>query len=217
MAMVSTTARIASERQKRTWDVLMTTPLPAWRIVMGKLIAGLVRLAPVPIPLTPYFSLFSLLGLGRWYPTIAAVFLISVWTIFLAAAGLFWSSMFKRPITASVVNMATAAGLWMGAPLVIGFVFGAIMQTDVGELWFMRAIVAVNPFYMLYESLTGGIPNHYYGNSGRFPDEYDFIDERLPPQVFLIVVLGSGGAALAASLGLVVATSFRARAIPRKG
>ncbi|MCA9280807.1 MAG: ABC transporter permease [Phycisphaeraceae bacterium] len=217
MAMVSTTSRIATERQKRTWDVLMTTPLPAWRIVMGKLIAGIVRLMPVPILLAVYFSLFSLLGFVRWYTTVEIVFLISAWTIFLAASGLFWSSMFKRPIAASVVNMVTAAGLWMGAPMVMGFVFGAILQTDVGELWLMRAIVALNPFYMLYESLTGGIPSDYFGYNGDFPDNYDFVGKRLSPQAFLMVVIASGGAALAAALGLVVATSVRARAIPRRG
>lgn len=215
MAMVTTTGRIASERQKRTWEVLLTTPMPAWRIVMGKLVAGVVRLSPIPALLLLYFSIFAALGMVRWHAIVEVGLIISAWSILLAATGLFWSSVFRRPITASVVNMITAAGIWVGAPVFVLFVFGAILQREPEDVWLMHVLLAVNPWYMLYETLAGGVPD--YWNSGHeFPTTYNFLDYDLSPAGFLWMVLSVCTGILAASAGAIIATSLRARALPRR-
>lgn len=215
MAMVTTTGRIASERQKRTWEVLLTTPLPAWRIVMGKLIAGVVRLSPVPILLGVYFMIFAALGMVRWQTVAEVPLVVSTWSIFLAATGLLWSSVFRRPITASVVNMVTAAGFWVGAPVFVMFVFTALLQREPEDVLLMRFLLLINPFYMLHESLTGGIPDYWSSASG-FRDGYRILDADLTPIAFFWIIVAVGAGILAASAAMVGLTSLRARALPRR-
>ncbi len=217
MAIVITTSRISSERQKRTWDVLLATPIPAWRIVMGKLMAGLARLSPIPLLLGAHFVIFSLLGSVRWYTTIELLMLMGSWSVFLASMGLFWSSMFRKPIAASVANLVSAAGLWLAAPLFVLIFFGGIFEIETDQYYAFKALVLINPPYMAFESLQGGLEHDaLFGSAFNGRDEYSFMNHEMSPQAFMALVVGSCAVAMALSTLAVAATAARVRMMPRR-
>src|SRR5439155_24220197 len=48
IAAVSTTAGVSGEREGRTWEALLTTPMSAWQIVAGKFMGAVRRQWFVP-------------------------------------------------------------------------------------------------------------------------------------------------------------------------
>ncbi|HEY8414482.1 MAG TPA: ABC transporter permease subunit, partial [Thermaerobacter sp.] len=125
VAAATAAGGISGERERQTWEVLLTTRLPAWRIVTGKLVTA-VQLAlwlvvaslPVFLPLFR-FGAVSPGNLAR----ILGIFLASglAW----AAIGLFFSALLKRTIAAVIASYATASA-WVILTIVARFVWDAI-------------------------------------------------------------------------------------------
>src|SRR5438067_1880593 len=62
VAPALTAGAIASERERQTLDILLTTPLPAWSIVFGKLVAALAFLTVLVAAAAPIAGISFLLG-----------------------------------------------------------------------------------------------------------------------------------------------------------
>jgi ABC-type transport system involved in multi-copper enzyme maturation permease subunit len=124
---------IASERQRQTWDLLRTTLLPAGSIVHGKLAASLVYMLLLVLTGLPVVSVAFLLGGVTLQEVFVAVALLVVTALSASALGVFFSSIFRSTLAATVVSyiavMLAAGGLpmvlGMVTSLVPGFFFGA--------------------------------------------------------------------------------------------
>jgi ABC-type transport system involved in multi-copper enzyme maturation permease subunit len=103
----------AEERKENTWEMLLTFPMKAWQLVMGKFFATLVFLAltlcttaTVPV---------MLLSLGK--PDVGAMASAYAGTVFLGAfflsIGIFFSGFFKDQILAFVVTLLTCFSLFL--------------------------------------------------------------------------------------------------------
>jgi len=111
---------ISSEKEARTFPVLMTTILNDKEIILGKIIGVLRRTLPVWILLFGHLIISIFAG---WLHPIAIVHLamITVGSVFLlAATGIFFSVCFKRTITAVAFNLGATLICWLVLPT-LGF------------------------------------------------------------------------------------------------
>ena len=103
---------IAEEKRNRTYDLLLTAPVTATQIVLGKLLAGIV--AAWSLVLLSAVCPVSVRAFGEieWGPLIGAY----AGLLFVVAAyvglGLFASSMTESPVLSVVVSLVLSCAVW---------------------------------------------------------------------------------------------------------
>jgi len=103
---------ITSERESRSWPVLLATPLDEKDILLGKFIGALRRCFPAWLLLFGHIITFSLLGFIHPL-AIFQIGILVIWiSIFLSGSGIYFSSRFKNTTTAVIMNFTLAAIIW---------------------------------------------------------------------------------------------------------
>lgn len=163
---VATTGTISHEREGRTLDVLLTTPLSGRDIVWGKFIGGLRRLwvgpaviilhviisgclsGPMRHLLEPLDALTSVrTWRGGWNPDfthplvlLLLPFILAGPIVLLSATGVWFSAIFKRSTAAAIANLSLALAVWAVIPLFLTIFFSGFLRGDGEELvtvWLM--------------------------------------------------------------------------------
>lgn len=180
---VMSTGSIAQERESRTLDALLCTPLSAWDIVWGKFL-GSARRASVGLILVLGHILVSGVGaipggavckvIDSFVPRIGGrnidpdlanpIALLHVAMIlgssmaFLLAAGVLFSARFKKSVIAAVFNIGLMLGLWLGTPLVVFIMtevtFGS--SNGLGE-FLQNTVMTTNPVVMSVIAVDGAM------------------------------------------------------------
>jgi ABC-type transport system involved in multi-copper enzyme maturation permease subunit len=114
-------ACITSEKESRTWTLLLTTPLSHGQILRGKLVGVLRRIV---LAWSPFLIITGLLTYTLKMPLsatlqIAVVAVVSIG--FLVALGIYVSSRFDRTTPAVVTNLSLVGVLWGLLPFVALF------------------------------------------------------------------------------------------------
>jgi ABC-type transport system involved in multi-copper enzyme maturation permease subunit len=119
LAPASTAGAISLEREKQTFDLLVTTPISSLAIVLGKLISALSWILLLLLASIPVVALvFTFGGVGPEDVVKAYVVLLATAFTF-GAIGLFVSALVKRTQAATVLNLVTVIALTAGT----GFIF----------------------------------------------------------------------------------------------
>ncbi len=132
---------ITSEKESRSWPLLLTTTIDDRQILFGKFVGILCRCLPIWIFLLGHVIIFSLAGYIHPVAIIQIGILVAWIVVFLSGSGLYFSSCFKRTTTAVIMNFALAAAIWAIVPLLLGLI-GII--THEGD--FAEAYMDTNPF-----------------------------------------------------------------------
>jgi ABC-type transport system involved in multi-copper enzyme maturation permease subunit len=115
---------ISSEKESRSWLLLLTTTLGDWNILLGKVLGSLRRVLPCFGLLILHMAFFTLVG---WIHPICLlqlpVIMLGI-VLFMTGSGLYFSSLFRHTTTAVVVNVLLAAGLWVIFPILAMFISG---------------------------------------------------------------------------------------------
>ena len=149
MAAIFPASAFAAERESRSLDVLLTTPIRPSEIVAAKMLGSLRRLWLVPLIIVANFIVcgrydsaggvgFHLAVIPIWLAMIVGA------SILLAGSGTLISLLVKRPAFASVANLAIASLIWLACPVSIVFtiqMLDAFGDTD----WIGDALVYQNP------------------------------------------------------------------------
>lgn len=153
---------VSGEREARTWEVLLTTPMSGWQILGGKFLGAIRRLWLIPaIALAHTF--FAGIMTGALHP-ISLLHLMIIWTTasaFLAASGTLLSLIIRKSAVASIVNLALALVLWAAVPIVAALVFELILDArsypDIKAIGDMvhTAWFSLNPVLMSLVSIDG--------------------------------------------------------------
>lgn len=125
---------IAGERERQTLDVLMTTRLSSWEIISGKYWSSIVYIILLLVSGLPVLSLVFIYGGISFLDLLGLMFVIIAVAMFLASFGVFFSTLLKKTITATVLTYLSFFVI-MGATIII--VATAILIAD-----------AVNSAYM---------------------------------------------------------------------
>jgi len=102
---------IASEHEKKSFDLLLLTPLTPWEIALGKFFAAAIQASVFLIATVPLFAMANLFGGIEpevFFVTLWALVLLSVLISFI---GVYASSLVTRAIPAVLVTYAFAFGL----------------------------------------------------------------------------------------------------------
>ncbi|MCC6677849.1 MAG: ABC transporter permease subunit [Phycisphaerales bacterium] len=167
-AAAGSTASFTSERESRTLETLLTTPLSAREIVWSKFLGALRRQWYTPAILFTHLLLMA--ALGALHPVIllhTAIILAGA-IIFLSATGILLGLIIRRSTTASIANICVGLILWAGLPGLLALIAEFLSFTrsfpwePIGTFLFM-----INPLGQLISSIEGAShSNLAYGSPG---------------------------------------------------
>jgi ABC-type transport system involved in multi-copper enzyme maturation permease subunit len=153
-----TTGSIAGEREARTWEVLLTTPLRGRSILVGKAAGALRSQWFLPTAVLAHFVVVALAGL---IAPILAVQLAMIYlgpALFFTATGVVFSLVFRKGVVAAACNLGVALLLWVGSWIGVGLLGWFNELSD--RAWFDYALDAcycVNPITMSTSATDTGI------------------------------------------------------------
>ena len=156
---VLSSTSITSEKEARSWPLLLATTLDDSQILTGKFVGIVRRCFPAWLLLIGHTLMFSLTGLI--HPVaILQMTLLAGWIVgFLGCTGLYFSTCFKRTTTAVLMNFAVVALLWAVLPFLLA-ILGAI-DRDLRPM--VEVYMDTNPFVhsiVIMEAAIGN-PGNY--------------------------------------------------------
>ena len=119
IAPAFTAGAISGERERRTFDLLRTTLLPARSMVLGKLSSALSFIVLLLLAAVPLQSLAFLLGGVALEEVLISLAILVTTAIAFGAVGVFFSAMMQRTLGASVVTYTFTLLTTLGLPLLL--------------------------------------------------------------------------------------------------
>lgn len=113
-----TSGAITGEKERQTYNLLRTTLLPARALVSGKLVSSLSYVFLLIFASLPVQSIAFLLGGVSLVEMVVAELLIVVSAVAFAMIGLFFSTLMRSTLVASVSTFAASLFLTFGLPAV---------------------------------------------------------------------------------------------------
>ena len=153
---------ITSEKESRSWPLLLATTLSDWKIISGKFIGILRRCLPIWFVLFGHIIVFTLAQMIYPIAIIQMAILVAWVMVFLSGTGLYFSSRFRRTTTAVIMNFTLAAVIWAIVPLLLVLIVQMMHEHE-----FLEAYMDTNPFFHAIVVMDGTI-GHWGGRSGRY-------------------------------------------------
>lgn len=111
---------IAGEREKQTLDIMLTTPIKSWSIIMGKLYTAITSVLMFVISSIPIMSIAFVLGGLSWWSLLGYVFMMIYIAFYVGSIGIFCSSLFKKTILAIVLTLVIELTIIIGTGAIAG-------------------------------------------------------------------------------------------------
>ena len=150
-----TSSSISGEKEHQTFDILMTTAISHWRIVIGKLFSAVFHVMLFVIGSLPFLSVSFVIGGLSWSVLFEFLFLAFVFSIYAGSIGIFASAVCKKSKAAIILSLFLYSML-MGMNYLPLF---AVALTD-KDPFFSVLILLINPVMLFIEffvkSLSGG-------------------------------------------------------------
>ena len=146
---VTTSALITRERQRRCWQLLLTTPLTDWDILWAKIRSALwksslpLQIGAIFVAVCIFFGGLSPLLLIHWLMMILAV------TAMVLGFGLLCSCRFRRTSAAMMACVGCLAAAWSLGPWLVALLERAVTDSSWHELAWSRYVQVLSPFYVL--------------------------------------------------------------------
>lgn len=140
-ALVGAVRSVGRERERKTWECLLSSTLTPQHLYWGKFGAVLLPLLVELALALPAFVWFSS-GLVYGWIALAGVTLVTVaWLVFLVAAGI-WLSYHLPTAAAATWGSALVAGLVLGGPLLDLVLTGRLLFSHTSPLLALSALMA---------------------------------------------------------------------------
>lgn len=167
LACFTSSQSISSEKESRTWDVLLATPLSAWDIVWGKFVGALRRQWIVPSLILAHLVVVSVFGPVKLLaiPQIACVLFAGL--VAITSVGVFASVLIGRSTRAAGANFGFWLAVWGASPLIITLLNEAAGGMDSGDV--ISVLMLPNPVAIVVCVTSGSLDS-----SGS--DRYDLMD-----------------------------------------
>lgn len=142
-----TSSAISSEKERRTYEVLRTTLLPAHKLVVGKFSSALTYMVLLILAAVPLESLAFVLGGVVVAELVVALIILFVAAFFFASVGLLFSSFMRSTLAATILTYVVALLTTIGLPVLV-----IILGSTVGALLYGAAPGGIEPW--LWEAVT---------------------------------------------------------------
>ena len=155
---------ITSEKESRSWHLLLATTLTEWQIVFGKIAGAFRRCFPSWCYLFAHIIIFTLFGFIHPLGLLQTIIIVFGVGALLTGSGLYFSTVFKRTTTAVIVNFIFAAVLWAGIPFFTAMVsvigrfhdFGDFVEVYCNSIPYVQAAVSMDMTANGFNNLTSG-------------------------------------------------------------
>lgn len=139
---------LTSEKERETYDLLISTLLPAWKIIIGKLLAALAYAVLLIIAVIPFMALSFFFGGVSVLEVVLALVGLLVTVLLFGSSGILWSVVMRRSLTATIMSQAASVALLLGIPFIMYVIAALIWRDFPPPAWASRA-----PFVYLWISL----------------------------------------------------------------
>lgn len=103
---IITASSISGEKERQTFDIMLTTCMSPFSIVLGKVVSAVLRILFFVIAGMPIMALAFVVGGLAWSNLVYFVFTIILLSVLSGSIGIFCSSLCRRSITAVVLSFA---------------------------------------------------------------------------------------------------------------
>ncbi len=147
MAPTFAAGAISGEKERKTYEMLLASPLRPWAIVIGKMIASLTHLAVLIFASLPIIMLA--LPLGGVHPTeiLAAYLWLLISIVLFGSIGLACSCAFRRTAASLVVSYLVILPL-----VIVGAIFWRGLESS-GTLRLQIATFVLPPIYLTVSAM----------------------------------------------------------------
>jgi ABC-type transport system involved in multi-copper enzyme maturation permease subunit len=150
-----TSGAIVGEKERQSYDLLVTTMLTPWDIIIGKLLAALAFILLLIFSAFPIASLSFFFGGVSGAEFLIAIFGIVVTGFLYSSIGIFWSTVARTTWSSTIFSQITVFGFLLGIPFLF-IVGGFLLLPGIAEIGPsdsifhpLMAILGLHPFLAL--------------------------------------------------------------------
>jgi ABC-type transport system involved in multi-copper enzyme maturation permease subunit len=139
-----TSGSISGEKERRTYDLLRTTLLPARALVSGKLVSALSYVYLLILVSVPLQSIAFFLGGVSPVEVLLSQLLVALTAVTFALIGLFFSVVMRSTLMATIATFGAAMFLTFGLPILVGIggaILGPLVFGVASPGWLLEALV----------------------------------------------------------------------------
>lgn len=117
-----TSSAISGERERQTLEILLTTTMKPHQIVIGKLASSISETLLLVVSSLPILAIiFSVGGIGI-KDLLILFFITAITAVFIGSIGMFFSSIFKKTVPATIFTYGTLVLLLFGTIIIAGII-----------------------------------------------------------------------------------------------
>jgi ABC-type transport system involved in multi-copper enzyme maturation permease subunit len=153
--IVLSATTITTEKETRSWPILLATSMGDWQILIGKFIGVFRRCLPIWLLLAGHLVLFVSVKYVHPIAVVHLAILVTWIVVFLSGSGLYFSARLKRTTSAVIANFALALILWAVIPILLGLVATITHDDDILETY-----IYANPVLQAAVTMYGAGGSH---------------------------------------------------------
>lgn len=120
-----TSSAISGERERQTLDILLTTTMKPYQIIIGKLASSISETLLLVISSVPILSIIFIVGGVEMKDLIVLLLVTGITAIFIGSIGIFFSTVFKRTVPSTIFTYGTLVMLLFGT-IVIAYIIQSV-------------------------------------------------------------------------------------------
>ena len=156
VAMLTMSTSVSDEIARRTLGTLLTTPMNAWQLVMGKLASRLVQCVSLLAMSLPVLALLTVFGGVQWSFVLIGLALTFSTLLIVSSVTMFFSILNRRSYLVFIESLLTVAVLIGGSVLFLALLVGIDVTTGRTATSCLTIFHPVMPLIVETASQSGG-------------------------------------------------------------
>ncbi len=144
---IITASSIAGEKERQTFDIMMTTCMSPFSIVLGKVTSAVIRILFYVVASTPIMALSFVVGGLSWLNLLYYVLAIILLSVFAGSVGILCSAFCRKSIAAVIMSFAVCFVIY-GVTYLPMFVMAVFGYGNMGE---SMLLLLINPTLFFVE------------------------------------------------------------------
>ena len=158
--IVLSATSITTEKETRSWPILLATSMDDWHILLGKAIGVFRRCLPIWLLMAGHIFFFICLKYIHPVAILHMPIFATGLIVFLTGTGLYFSARFKRTTSAVIASFGLALALWVILPALLGLVSVYTNDYDI-----VKDLISSNPAAQIVV-LMGGAGGKWNAQAG---------------------------------------------------
>lgn len=118
--VVLSATNITTEKEARSWPLLLTTIMDDWQILAGKALGIFRRCLPIWCLLAGHILLFVIVGYIHPIAIIHLIIIVGCLIVFITGSGLYFSVLLRRSTSAVIAILTFTIAIWVIIPMLLG-------------------------------------------------------------------------------------------------